>query len=140
MLTVLREARKMWNRRMHDFSQSYIWIFSLLCKGMETKQYVLYSSIFNWKCLTWNKREPLKKNVVVFLTVVIHVCLWSSVLPIFSQRGSSQGLGFFFVLPLKVRQTSNSGSVLYKKKLVVVIFRMFCSDLLARENVRGHFS
>ena len=32
MLTVVTQDRKIWNGRTNDFSESYPWIFPLLCK------------------------------------------------------------------------------------------------------------
>ena len=32
MLTVVTQDRKIWNGRMHDFSESCPWILSFLCK------------------------------------------------------------------------------------------------------------
>ena len=41
---------------------------------------------------------------------------------------------------MKAGQISDSGSVLYKKKIGVVIFTTFCPNLLRRENLRLRFS
>ena len=38
------------NGKVNDFSESYTWIFLLLCKDMERKQYIPHSSIHDWKC------------------------------------------------------------------------------------------
>ena len=50
VLTVVTQVRKIWNGRTNDFSESYTWIFPLLCKETERKQYIPHSSIHNWKC------------------------------------------------------------------------------------------
>ena len=47
VLTVVTQVRKIWNGRTNDFSESYTWIFSLLCKDTERKQYIPLSSIHN---------------------------------------------------------------------------------------------
>ena len=40
VLTVVTQVRKIWNGRTNDFSESYTWIFSLLWKYTERKQYI----------------------------------------------------------------------------------------------------